>query len=37
VNGVSGVCIQTSLCASEGKTSTPGYCPGSASEECCTP
>jgi hypothetical protein len=34
VNGVQGVCINTSLCTG---TSTPGYCPGPASEECCTP
>ena len=38
VNGVNGVCIDTSVCASmSGYVSTPGHCPGPASEECCTP
>ena len=38
VDGVDGECIDTSVCASmTGYTSTPGYCPGAASEECCTP
>jgi MYXO-CTERM domain-containing protein len=32
-----GVCIQTSACAAmAGYVSTPGYCPGPATEECCT-
>jgi hypothetical protein len=35
--GVFGECMTTSACAALGKhTSTPGYCPGSASVECCT-
>ena len=38
VNGVAGTCIQTSDCAlMAGYVSTPGFCPGAASEECCTP
>jgi hypothetical protein len=38
VDGTAGTCIDTSVCATKtGYTSTPGYCPGSASEECCTP
>jgi hypothetical protein len=38
VNGVNGTCIDTSVCAGmAGYVSTPGYCPGPASEECCTP
>ena len=38
VGGVAGTCIDTSVCAGmAGYVSTPGYCPGSASEECCTP
>jgi hypothetical protein len=38
VEGVSGICIDTSECASlGGYHSTPGYCPGPAGEECCTP
>jgi hypothetical protein len=38
VNGVSGTCIDVSVCAGmPGYVSTPGYCPGPASEECCTP
>jgi hypothetical protein len=37
VKGVVGVCIDTSVCAGmAGHHSTPGYCPGPASEECCT-
>lgn len=34
--GEVGTCIDTGTCASMGGTSTPGYCPGPASEECCT-
>jgi MYXO-CTERM domain-containing protein len=38
VNGVNGTCIDTSVCATmPGYVSTPGYCPGPASEQCCTP
>jgi MYXO-CTERM domain-containing protein len=38
VKGVDGVCIDTSVCATmPGYVSTPGYCPGPASEQCCTP
>jgi hypothetical protein len=38
VNGVDGTCIDVAVCATmTGYTSTPGYCPGPASEECCTP
>jgi lysozyme len=38
VNGVAGVCIDTSQCAAmPGHVSTPGYCPGPANEQCCTP
>jgi lysozyme len=37
VNGVAGACIDTSLCATmPGYTSTPGFCPGPADEQCCT-
>lgn len=37
VNGVAGTCMDTSACAGmSGYVSTPGYCPGPASEECCT-
>jgi uncharacterized protein YraI len=36
VNGVSGTCIATSACGA-GSHSTPGYCPGPANIECCTP
>ncbi len=33
-----GVCISTSACQALGDhTSTPGYCPGAANIECCTP
>jgi lysozyme len=36
--GVSGTCIDTSVCSGmPGYASTPGLCPGPASEECCTP
>jgi lysozyme len=35
--GVSGSCIDTSVCtAMPGYVSTPGLCPGPASEQCCT-
>jgi hypothetical protein len=34
--GEEGTCIDNGTCASMGGTSTPGYCPGPASEECCT-
>jgi len=34
--GEEGTCIDTGTCTSMGGTSTPGYCPGPASEECCT-
>jgi hypothetical protein len=38
VAGVEGQCIDTGACAAKGgHHSTPGYCPGPASEECCTP
>jgi hypothetical protein len=37
-SGVTGTCIDTSLCAAmPGYVSTPGLCPGPASEQCCTP
>ncbi|HVY47456.1 MAG TPA: hypothetical protein VHB21_16320 [Minicystis sp.] len=37
VEGVAGVCISTSACSGwAGHVSTPGFCPGPASEECCT-
>jgi hypothetical protein len=37
VEGVEGVCIEKSACAAKpGHVSTPGFCPGSASIECCT-
>ena len=37
-NGVAGTCIDTSVCATmPGYISTPGLCPGPASEQCCTP
>ena len=35
--GVAGTCIDTSMCATmPGYVSTPGLCPGPASEQCCT-
>jgi MYXO-CTERM domain-containing protein len=35
--GEQGVCMDTAACAAlSGHTSTPGYCPGAASIECCT-
>jgi hypothetical protein len=34
--GDMGVCIDTSVCASMGGTSTPNYCPGPNNIECCT-
>lgn len=38
VEGVAGACMETTACAAKpGYTSTPGYCPGPAAEECCTP
>jgi lysozyme len=38
VAGVSGICVETSVCATlAGHHSTAGYCPGPAAEECCTP
>ncbi len=38
VDGISGTCIDTSLCAAmPGHVSTPGLCPGPAAEQCCTP
>jgi hypothetical protein len=39
VKGVEGVCISTSACTAKGggHHSTPGFCPGPASEQCCTP
>ena len=37
VSGVAGTCIDTSVCAAmPGYMSTPGLCPGPASEQCCT-
>ncbi len=37
-SGVAGTCIDTSVCAAmPGYVSTPGLCPGPASEQCCTP
>jgi hypothetical protein len=37
VNGVPGTCIDVGACAAmPGYVSTPGYCPGPSSEECCT-
>jgi MYXO-CTERM domain-containing protein len=35
-SGQTGVCIDTSVCASMGGTSTPNYCPGPDNIECCT-
>ena len=36
-SGVAGTCIDTSVCAAmPGYVSTPGLCPGPASEQCCT-
>jgi lysozyme len=36
--GVAGTCIDTSVCATmQGYVSTPGLCPGPATEQCCTP
>jgi len=36
--GVYGQCMTTTACAAMGSyTSTPGYCPGPAGIECCTP
>jgi hypothetical protein len=35
-SGEQGTCIDTSECASQGGTSTAGYCPGAANIECCT-
>jgi len=38
VLGVPGDCMDTAACAAMGDhLSTPGYCPGAASVECCTP
>jgi lysozyme len=38
VDGVAGVCIDTSACAAmPGYVSTPGFCPGPVNEQCCTP
>jgi lysozyme len=38
VNGVDGTCIDVSMCAAmPGHMSTPGFCPGPATEQCCTP
>jgi lysozyme len=38
VDGVAGTCIDTSVCATmAGYISTPGLCPGPATEQCCTP
>ncbi len=34
--GQSGICIDTAQCASEGGTSTPGFCPGPSNIQCCT-
>jgi lysozyme len=35
--GIAGTCIDTSVCAAmPGYVSTPGLCPGPASEQCCT-
>ncbi|KAJ3369347.1 hypothetical protein HDU91_007315 [Kappamyces sp. JEL0680] len=31
----SGTCRYTSLCANDGQTSVPGYCPGPANIQCC--
>jgi lysozyme len=37
VNGVAGTCIDVSVCTSmPGYMSTPGLCPGPATEQCCT-
>jgi lysozyme len=37
VGGVAGTCIDTSVCATMPEyVSTPGVCPGPASEQCCT-
>jgi hypothetical protein len=35
-SGVSGTCMLTSDCASQGGTSTPGFCPGADNIQCCT-
>jgi hypothetical protein len=34
--GEMGTCLDTSVCASMGGTSTPDYCPGPANVQCCT-
>src|SRR4029077_11818455 len=36
VGGVAGTCVDTAQCGA-GSHSTPGYCPGPANIECCTP
>jgi lysozyme len=35
-SGTMGVCIDTGVCASEGGTSTPDFCPGPDNIQCCT-
>jgi hypothetical protein len=35
-SGADGTCVDTTTCASEGGTSTPGYCPGADDIQCCT-
>ena len=38
VGGIAGTCIDTSVCATmPGYVATPGFCPGPADEQCCTP
>jgi GH25 family lysozyme M1 (1,4-beta-N-acetylmuramidase) len=38
VDGIAGTCTDTSVCATmPGYVSTPGFCPGPADVECCTP
>lgn len=36
VNGVAGECIDVALCTGD-RTATPGFCPGPAEIQCCTP
>jgi GH25 family lysozyme M1 (1,4-beta-N-acetylmuramidase) len=35
-SGAMGICIDTARCASEGGTSSPGFCPGPTNIQCCT-
>jgi hypothetical protein len=38
VNGVTGMCIDKTICTNMGKVATAGHCPGTpANIQCCTP